>query len=63
MHTVKEQVIGLVKSLPDDDLTLEDIIEELYFKVQVDKGLTELDAGQALPQSEVKARMAKWLNG
>jgi predicted transcriptional regulator len=55
MHTVKEQVIGLVKSLPDDDLTLEDIIEELYFKMQVDKGLAKLDAGQALPQSEVKA--------
>jgi predicted transcriptional regulator len=61
MNRVKEQVISLVSMLPDNNLTIEDIIEELYFKMQVDQGLAELDAGQGIPHSEVKKRMAKWL--
>lgn len=45
---VKEQVIDLVKSLPDE-VTVDDIMRELYFKVQVDKGLKELDEGNGIP--------------
>jgi predicted transcriptional regulator len=61
MSAVKEQVIEVVKNLPDNNITLENVIEELYFKLQVDQGLAELDAGKGIPHSEVKARMSKWL--
>ena len=61
MSAVKEQIINFVKSFPDDDVTLEDIITGLYFRLQVDQGLAELDVGNAIPHSEVKARMSKWL--
>lgn len=60
MAAIKEQVIELVKSLPDD-ATVEDVMEELYFKMQVDAGLAELDRGEGIPHEEVERRMARWL--
>lgn len=63
MSVVKEQIINFVKNLPDNDITLEDVISELYFKLQVDQGLAQLDSGKGIPHSEVKSRMSKWLKG
>jgi len=60
MFTVKDQVIQLVTALPND-VTVDDIIEELYFKIQVDEGLKELDEGKGIPHDKVKDRMSKWL--
>ena len=61
MSATKEQVIELVKSMPDN-ATVDDVIEELYFKLQVDRGLSELDRGESLPHEEVERRLAKWLS-
>lgn len=60
MAGVKEQVLQLVQSLPED-ITLDDVMAELYFKMQVDAGLKELDEGKGVPHEEVEKRMAKWL--
>jgi len=61
MHTTKEQVIELLKAMPDD-ATVDDVLEELYFKLQVDQGLAELDRGESIPHEEVERRLAKWLS-
>ncbi len=61
MAPVKEKVIELVKALPEN-VTVEDVIEELYFKLQVDDGLAELDGGEGIPHEEVKKRIAKWVS-
>ena len=45
---VKEQVIKLVETLP--------------FKIQVDKGLQELDEGKGIPHEEVERRLSRWLS-
>lgn len=58
---VKEQVIDLVRNLPDE-VTVDDIIRELYFKIQVDKGLKELDEGKGIPHEEVERRLSRWLS-
>jgi predicted transcriptional regulator len=58
---VKEQVIDLVRSLPEE-VTVDDIMRELYFKIQVDKGLKELDEGKGIPHQEVERRMSRWLS-
>jgi len=58
---VKEQVIDLVKNLPDE-VTVDDIMRELYFKIQVDKGLKELDEGKGIPHEEVERRLSRWLS-
>ncbi len=60
MALVKQEVINLIKSLPDD-VTLEDIVAELYFKIQVDEGLRQLDEGEGIPHEEVENRMERWL--
>ena len=37
-----------------------DIIEELYFKWQVDEGLKDVMAGRTLSHQELKERLAQW---
>lgn len=60
MADIKQQVIQMIKDLPDE-VTLDDVMAELYFKLQVDAGLKELDEGKGIPHDEVEKRMAKWL--
>lgn len=60
MAGIKEKVIQLIQSLPED-VTVNDIMAELYFKLQVDAGLKELDEGKGIPHDQVEERMSKWL--
>ncbi len=60
MAEIKQQVIQIIQSLPDD-VTLDDIMAELYFKLQVDAGLKELDEDEGIPHEEVEKRISKWL--
>jgi predicted transcriptional regulator len=60
MAAVKEQILQIINSLPDD-ITVDDVIAELYFKLQVDAGLTELDEGKGVSHKKVEERMSKWL--
>ncbi len=36
-------------------------MERLLFLGKVERGLQQADAGQTIPQAQVKERMAKWL--
>jgi hypothetical protein len=56
----KEEVLSLIKALPKNT-TIDDIMEELYFKVQVDEGLNQLDNNKGIPHSSVKNRIRKWI--
>lgn len=60
MAKVKEQVIKMIESLPDN-ASIDDIMSELYFRLQVDAGLKELDDGKGIPNEEFEKRMSKWL--
>ncbi|HQU31263.1 MAG: hypothetical protein HRU72_01715 [Planctomycetia bacterium] len=60
MTGVKQQVIRMIQSLPNN-VTINDIMADLYFKLQVDAGLKELDEGKIIPHEEVEKRMSKWL--
>lgn len=60
MRGIKQQVIQMIQSLPEE-VTVDDIIAELYFKLQVDAGLKELDEGKGIPHEEIEKRMSKWL--
>ncbi len=54
--TEKQRVLEAVQRLPDD-ATVEDAIERLCFIAKVQKGLSELDAGQGITHEEVKRRI------
>jgi predicted transcriptional regulator len=58
--TTKEKVIQAVQSLPEN-ASIEDAMERLLFLGKVERGLQQADAGQTIPQAQVKERMAKWL--
>lgn len=60
MQNIKSQVIEIIKALPEN-ITLDDIMEELYFKSRVDSGLKELDERKGIPHEEVESRFSKWL--
>lgn len=60
MSTEREQAIELIRSLPENS-TIDDIMEELYFRMQVDRGLSELDENKTISHEAVKDRLSKWL--
>lgn len=60
MEGIKQQVIRIVESMPEG-VSLDDIMAELYFKLQVDKGLKELDEGRWISHEAVEERFSKWL--
>ena len=61
MSRTKDKVIELIKTLPDD-VTVDHIMEEIYFKSQVDEGLAQLDRGEGLPHEDLEIRMSRWLS-
>ncbi len=58
MAGIKQQVIQMIQSLPED-VTIDDVMAALYFKLQVDAGLKELDEGKGIPHEEIEKRMSK----
>ena len=58
--TNKEKAIALIKSLPDE-VTWEEIHARVWFRVAVQEGLDDVNAGRVLTHEEVKQRMEKWL--
>ncbi len=59
MRREKSEVLELIRKLPDD-VTTADILEEIYFKQQVDKGLQDVTEGRVISHEELKKRIAKW---
>ena len=55
----KHEVLELIRRLPDD-VTTTDIMEELYFKQQVDRGLRDVAEGRVLTHQELKEQIARW---
>ena len=60
MLTAKQQVMELLKDLPDSS-TLEEIQYCLYVQQKIQRGMTDIEAGRSSNQEEVEKRMEKWL--
>jgi predicted transcriptional regulator len=59
--TAKQNVLEMIAKLPDD-VSVEDIMSELYFRQKVDEGLRQLDAGEGVEHEEAIRRLGKWLS-
>jgi hypothetical protein len=59
MSPVKEAVIKLVESLPDDS-TIEDIQYHLYVREKVLRGSAAIDDGRVQSHEEVGRRLQEW---
>ncbi len=60
MQTAKQEVIELIKGLPDDS-TLEEIQYSLYVRQKIERGLQDVEKGRTHTQEEVEKRMGKWV--
>lgn len=60
MQTAKQEVMELLRGLPDDT-TLEEIQYRLYVRQKVKRGLRDVEEGKTYSQEEVEKRMGKWL--
>lgn len=58
-NSVKEEVISLVKELPDD-ITLDEIMYHLYVKQKIIRGLKDIEDGKTYTLEEVKEMAKKW---
>jgi predicted transcriptional regulator len=55
----KDEIIKLIERLPEN-ATEADVMEELYFRLQVDKGLKDAKEGRVISHAELKDRIAQW---
>ncbi|MDI6757763.1 MAG: hypothetical protein QME32_07065 [Endomicrobiia bacterium] len=56
----KYRVIRMIEDLPEK-VSVDGIVAELFFRLQVDAGLKELDEGRGVPHKSVEKRISKWL--
>ena len=59
MAKAKAEALEMIKKLPGD-VSTGVIMEELFFKQQVEKGLQDVAEGRVLTQEELKERIARW---
>ncbi len=59
MSKAKTEALELMKNLPDD-VSIGVIMEELFFKQQVEIGLQDVAEGRVLTHNELKERIARW---
>jgi len=59
--TTKQAVLEMIERLPED-ISVEDIMAELYLRQKVDEGLRQLDAGEGIEHEEAIQRLKKWLS-
>jgi predicted transcriptional regulator len=60
MHSAKEEVIEILKGLPDNS-TLEEIQYHLYVRKKIERGIKDIEDGRTYTQDEMERRMEKWL--
>lgn len=59
MGQAKQEALELIRRLPDD-VTTSAIMEELFFKQQVEQGLEDVATGRVISHEELRERMARW---
>lgn len=60
MVSTKQVALRMIERMPEN-VSLESIMRELYFRQRVDRGLRELDEGKTISQKEVKRSAGNWL--
>ena len=60
MSAVKDEVVRLIESLPDD-CTIEEIQYHLYVRQKVERGLAAAEAGLTVSQEDAERRVEGWL--
>jgi len=51
----RDEIVAMISRLPET-ATASDIMEEIYFRIKVDKSLQRLDAGEGIAHEEIRER-------
>lgn len=62
----KRELLEMVEALPEDTASeslekVADELEKIAFMASVQRGLDQLDRGESVPHSEVKKKIAEWM--
>jgi len=60
MATEKENILNMIKNLPDN-VSMEDIIEAIYVRKKIEKGMKDSEEGRVYTHEEAKEILKKWL--
>lgn len=55
----KKEILQIIERLPDH-ADAADVMEELYFVQQVQRGLKDASEGRILTHTDLKKRIARW---
>ena len=58
--TTKAQIRTLLDRMPEE-VTVEEVIDELLLRLKVSRGFAQIDAGQGVPHDQAKQTMSRWL--
>ncbi len=56
---VKEKIVKIVESQPDDS-SFDEILRELVFSQMIDRGLEEIQAGEFITEDELLEDVDSW---
>ena len=59
MQSAKEEVMQLLKGLPDSS-TFEEIQYHLYVRQKIQRGIKDVEESRTYTQKEMEKRMKKW---
>ncbi len=57
--TAREEILRLVRALPDDT-SYDEILRELAFVRMVDRGLADADGGRKIKTQKLRERVRQW---
>jgi hypothetical protein len=57
----KDALVSTIAALPGD-VDAEEVIEKVLFLMNLEIAVQQADAGKLLTESELKARLGKWLS-
>ncbi|MHA1334659.1 MAG: hypothetical protein ACTSVV_00545 [Promethearchaeota archaeon] len=60
MKSIKEDIIEIIKKLPDD-CTIDDIMYHLYVRKKILAGLIDIEQGKVIPHEKVMENIKKKL--
>ena len=55
----KELAINIIKDLPDD-IDMMGIIEALYIRLEIEKGINDVENGRVISHEELKKEIETW---
>jgi predicted transcriptional regulator len=55
----KDEILRLIERMPES-ATETDVMEELYFRLQIEKGMKDVTEGRVMTHAELRNRVAQW---